>query len=189
MVRSKEDYDKQMDDSRFKRFDKVLDPSYGRKQYYILIAGIIIVCILFAVTTISNSLGSQEETTDIPYEKGLNISYIAKDKIISISFTNPNTDTSSVSTLIQVPFDTQSAIPSYLTVYEYSSSTFPINISYTPSTKISNINHYVTITLIKETGNYTYAYSVVPDTENKLWKGTGQYVQKITRIFGLNENS
>lgn len=183
MVKSKDDYDRRSDDSRFKNFDKVLDPSYGQKQYYILIVGILIVCSMFIISAILTSIIAKDTETDILYEEGLNISYIAEDKIFSIQFTNPKSDTLMLSTVIKTPFDTQSVNPSYLTVYEYSSSKFPTTINYTPSTKIATINHFVTVTLLKETGNYTYTYSAIPETENKMWDGIGKYIDAITGVF------
>jgi len=42
MVKSKDDYDARKDDSRFSKFDKMLDPSYGQKQFYVLATGLII---------------------------------------------------------------------------------------------------------------------------------------------------
>jgi hypothetical protein len=183
MVKAKNDYDRRMDDSRFKNFDKVLDPSYGQKQYYILIAGLFIICIIFAATTIFNALNAPTASSQqVLYEEGLNISYMPEYKIFSITYSNPKNDVSSIITSIKVPYDTYTSDP-YLKVYDYSTSKFPANITYTPSQKVSNLNHIVTVTLIKEAGNYTYAYSTIPDTEDKMWQGTGQYVKKINEVL------
>lgn len=177
-------YDKRIDDSRFKKFDKVLDPSRGQKQFYILLIGILVIGGIFLISTSMNYLDTSIQSADpVLYEKGLNMSYSPNEKLILISFSNPNNDTSKLLTVIQVPFDTTQTAIRYIPVYEYSSSDFPLNITYAPSQKISNINHVILITLIKETGNYTYTYSVIPDTENKLWQGTGKYVQQITEVF------
>jgi hypothetical protein len=181
MVKLKDDYKEESEDSRFKEFDKQLDPSYGQKQYYILLLGLAIIFIIFTITTIIGMSSSLSNTP--PYEAGLNISYIPNDKIFSITFTNPQNDTLLLASLIQVPFDVQTPNSNYLTVYQYSSSKFPININYTPSERILNINHFVTVTLIKDTGNYTYIYSVIPDTENKMWSGSGKYIQQIEGVF------
>jgi hypothetical protein len=188
MVKPKENYDKSSDDSRFEKFDKILDPTYSQKQFYILAIGIFVVCCIFAATTIINSLNAIETVKTSPYEDGLNISYIAKDKVFSITFTNPHSDTISASTIIQVPFDAQSSNPSYIKVYEYSSSDFPIRINYTPSQSVSTVNHYVTVTLIKDTGNYTYFYTAVPESENKMWDGIGKYIQGANGMFNTNES-
>lgn len=182
MVKAKDDYKRRMDDSRFKNFDKVLDPSYGQKQYYILIIGLLIVCSLFMVTTILNTLNAPKESVQQLYEDGLNISYIPEVKSFSITFTNPKIDSLSLIASIKIPFDTSTADP-YLNVYQYSTSEFPANITYTPSQKVANLNHIVTITLIKETGNYTYIYSTIPDTDDKMWQGTGKYVKQINEVF------
>jgi hypothetical protein len=185
LVKAKDDYDKRMDDSRFKNFDKVLDPSYGQKQYYILVAGLIFVCVMLAtpmVLTYMNS--SQQATASSIYENGLNISYEPSNKVMYVTFSNPNNDTLNLITTIQVPYDAASqANLRYIQVYDYSTSKFPTNITYSPSPKISNLQHIILVTLVKETGNYTYTYSAIPDTENKLWEGTGQYVDKITKVF------
>jgi hypothetical protein len=185
LVKAKNDYDKRMDDSRFKNFDKVLDPSYGQKQYYILMAGIVLMCAMLATPMILTSINSsQQSAISSIYENGLNISYEPSDKAMYISFSNPNNDTLNLISTIQVPFDiaSQSNLR-YIQVYDYSTSKFPTNIIYLPSPKIANFQHIVLVTLVKETGNYTYTYSVIPDTENKLWEGTGQYVEKITKVF------
>jgi len=184
MVKAKNDYDKRMDDSRFKNFDKMLDSSYGKKQYYILIIGLIIIGIMLFSSITTNYFNPPEiNEVQTLYEKGLNISYSPEYKLISITFSNPNIDTTSFSTIIQIPFDMSQSTTNYIPVYEYSTSKFPVNITYSPSPKISNINHIILVTLIKDTGNYTYTYSVIPDTENKMWQGTGQYIQKITEVF------
>jgi hypothetical protein len=182
MVKSKDDYDKRMDDSRFKNFDKVLDPSYGQKQYQILIVGLLLVCTVFAVTTIFNTLNTPKESAQQLYDDGLNITYIPEIKSFSITFSNPKSDSLLLMTSIKIPFDTSTADP-YLNVYQYSTSEFPANITYVPSQKVTNINHIVTVTLMKKTGNYTYIYSVIPDTEDKMWQGTGQYVKQINEVF------
>jgi hypothetical protein len=122
MVKSKDDYEQKKDDSRFKNFDKVLDPSYGQKQYYILILGLFIVFSMILLPAIINSTSPKETETKILYENGLNISYIPEDKIFSVIFTNPKQDTLAVTTLIQVPFDLQTSTSTYLTVYEHTSS-------------------------------------------------------------------
>jgi len=180
MVKSREDREKESN-LRFEKYDVVMDPSYGQKQYYVLVAGIILVSsliLLNALFTMSNT----EVKSKILYEEGLNISYIPEDKLISVSFTNPKSDTLALSTIIQVPFDTNAQFPSYLTVYEYSSSEFPKTINYTPSVSVSNLNHFVTVTLLKKTGNYTYVYVAVPENENKLWDGMGKYVKNVENI-------
>lgn len=185
MIKEKENYDKRTDDSRFKRFDKLIDPAYGKKQYYILMAGLVLMCIMLATPLILTSINasSQAEVSMI-YENGLNISYEPSEKLMYITFSNPNTDTLKLTTLIQVPYDAASqANLRYIQVYDYSTSKFPVNITYLPSPKIANLQHIVLVTLVKETGNYTYTYSVIPDTENKLWEGTGQYIEKITKVF------
>lgn len=191
MVKSKEDYDKRMDDSRFKNFDKVLDPAYGQKQYYILMAGLILMCVLLATPVILTYINASEQSeVSSIYENGLNISYEPSEKSMYIIFSNPNNDTLKLVTLIQVPYDAASQTNlRYIQVYDYSTSKFPINITYTPSPKIANLQHIVLVTLVKETGNYTYTYSVIPDTENKLWEGTGQYLDKITGVFKNNETN
>jgi hypothetical protein len=120
---------------------------------------------------------------EIVYEEGLNISYTPNEKMFSITFSNPNNDTINLATTIKIPFDTQSASMPYLTVYEYSTSEFPANITYFPAKKTSHIGHTVTVTLIKDTGNYTYAYSIIPDTENKMWEGTGKYIEGVQELF------
>lgn len=150
-------------------------------------AGIIIVCAMLISNIFLTSFTTPNAETTSLYENGLNISYIPENKIFSITFTNPKTDTITLSTLIQVPFDTQTVTPTYLTVYEYSSSEFPINITYSPYERVASVTHFVTVTLIKETGNYTYVYTVVPDTENKLWKETGKYIKQIKSVFNKNE--
>ena len=184
MIKAKSDYDRRMDDSRFEKFDKAVDPSNNQKQYYILIAGIILLCGFFAITTSINYMNTSAQPGDITnYEKGLNISYNPDDKLFYILFSNPNNDTYNLATNIKIPFDSQSATVPYLTVYEYSTSNFPANITYAPASKASNIAHTVTVTLVKSTGNYTYAYSIIPDTENKMWQGTGQYINKIQEVF------
>lgn len=185
MVKAKDDYDKRMDDSRFKNFDKVLDPSYGQKQYYILMAGLIFTCILLATPIVLTYVNaSSEAEISTIYENGLNISYEPSEKLMYITFSNPNNDTLKLATLIQVPYDAASQSNlRYIQVYDYSTSKFPINITYAPSPKIAYLQHIVLVTLVKETGNYTYTYSVIPDTENKLWEGTGQYIEKITKVF------
>jgi len=182
MVKAKEDYKRRMDDSRFKDFDKVLDPSYGQKQYYILILGLLIVCSIFMVTTILNALNPPEETIKQLYEEGLNISYMPEVKSFSITYLDPKHDSLTLITSIKIPFDTSTADP-YLNVYQYSTSEFPANITYAPSQKVANINHIVMVTLIKETGNYTYVYSTIPETEDKMWQGTGKYVKQIGEVF------
>lgn len=184
MVKAKSDYDRRMDDSRFEKFDKAVDPSNNQKQYYILIAGIILLCGFFAITTSINYMNTSAQPGDTTsFEKGLNISYKPDEKIFSITFSNPDNDTTHLITDIKIPFDTQSTTMPYLTVYEYSTSEFPVNITYTPAPKSSNIGHSVTVTLVKSTGNYTYTYSIIPDTENKMWQGTGQYIHKVQEIF------
>ena len=185
MVKAKDDYDKRMDDSRFKNYDKVLDPSYGQKQYYILMAGIILMCVMLAIPVVLTYVNASEQSAvSSIYENGLNISYEPSEKSMYITFSNPNNDTLKIATLIQVPYDAASqANLRYIQVYDYSTSKFPTNITYTPSLKIANLQHIVLVTLVKETGNYTYTYSVIPDTENKLWEGTGQYIDKITKVF------
>ena len=184
MVKAKDNnYDKRTDDSRFKEFDKVLDPSYGQKQFYILLVGILVIGGIFLISTSLNYLDTSTQSTNtVLYEKGLNMSYNPDEKLILISFSNPNNDTLKLLTTIQVPFDVTQSTIRYVPVYEYSSSEFPLNITYTPSQKISNINHVVLVTLIKETGNYTYTYSVIPDTENKMWQGAGKYIQQINEM-------
>lgn len=185
MVKAKSDYNRRMDDSRFEKFDKALDPSNNQKQYYILVAGIVLLCGFFAITTSLNYMDTTNQPGgDTPnFEKGLNISYTPDNKMFSIKFDNPNNDTMNLNTNIKIPFDTESATMPYLTVYEYSTSEFPANITYLPAPKSSNIAHTVTVTLVKYTGNYTYAYSIIPDTENKMWEGTGQYIHKIEEMF------
>jgi hypothetical protein len=185
MVKTKDNNcDKKIDDSRFKDFDKVLDPSYGQKQFSILLIGLLVIGGIFLITTSLNYFDTTTQITNsILYEKGLNISYSPDDKLISISFSNPNNDTLNLLTFIQVPFDTTQSTTRYIPVYEYSTSKFPLNITYSPAQQISNINHIVLVTLVKETGNYTYSYSVIPDTENKMWRGTGQYLQKISKVI------
>jgi hypothetical protein len=185
LVKAKDDYDKRMDDSRFKNFDKVLDPSYGRKQYYILMAGLIFTCVMLATPVVLTYMNSSQQTAaTYSYENGLNISYEPSEKVMYITFSNPNNDTLNLVTTVQVPYDAASQTNlRYIQVYDYSTSKFPTNITYTPSTKIAYLQHIVLVTLIKETGNYTYTYSVIPETENKLWEGTGQYVDKITKVF------
>lgn len=188
MVKSKEDYDRRQDDSRFKNFDKVLDPSYGQKQYYILIVGIIFVLAMLITPLVLTSINaSDQKAVESIYEDGLNISYTPSEKLFHIDYTDPNHNTLNLITLIQVPYDAASQTNlRYIPVYEYSTSKFPTNITYSPSPKISNFNHIVLVTLVKETGNYTYTYSVLPDTENKLWEGTGQYIDKITKVFNTS---
>src|SRR5512138_1717663 len=108
MVKSKDDYERRKDDSRFKNFDKVLDPTYGQRQYYILILGIIVVCGMLVASALLNSMSaSKEADTKVLYEDGLNISYVPEDKVFSVTFDNPKQDTIAVSTLVQVPFDMQ----------------------------------------------------------------------------------
>ena len=103
-----------------------------------------------------------------------------------ITFSNPDNDTLKLATLIQVPYDAASQSNlRYIQVYDYSTSKFPINITYTPSPKIANLQHIVLVTLVKETGNYTYTYSVIPDTENKMWEGTGKYVNRVQEAFNI----
>jgi hypothetical protein len=182
MVKTTDDYDKRMDDSRFKNFDKVLDPSYGQKQFKILIAGIIVVCCILFVTTVLNYM-EPAHTEQSLYEDGLNISYIPSNQLFHIEFTNPKADTTELSTIIKVPFDSTASPVTYITVYEYSTSKFPANITYIPSTKSSSATHTVLVTLIKSSGNYTYAYTIVPDTENRMWQGAGKYIEKISEVF------
>lgn len=186
MVKAKTDYERRMDDSRFKHFDAALDPSHGQKQYYILMLGILIVGGLFASSIAMSYLNTPTTQTTALYENGLNISYSPNEKLFYVSFTNPNNDTISLSTIIQIPFDSTQSATNYIPVYTYSTSKFPLNITYIPSQKVSNLNHIVLVTLVKETGNYTYTYSAIPDTENKMWQGTGQYVQKISGVFNVS---
>lgn len=184
MVKSKDDYDARKDDSRFSKFDKMLDPSYGQKQFYVLATGLIILAIAFMITTIIPYYSdTTNQTTKSLYENGLNISYIPQNKTFYISFTNPHEDTLDFKSRIQIPFDSQNSAMPYLSVYEYSTTKFPVNITYTPSEKVLNINHIVIVTLIKETGNYTYAYNVIPETENRMWDGTGKYIKQINEVF------
>lgn len=183
MVKSKTDYDKRMDDSRFENFDKVLDPSYGQKQFNILIAGIIVICCILFVTTALNYIEPAKQAESSLYEDGLNISYIPHDKLFHITFTNPKSDTTGISTIIKVPLDSMASPITYITVYEYSTTKFPANITYAPSSKASSATHTVLITLLKPSGNYTYTYSIVPDTENRMWQGTGKYIEKISEVF------
>lgn len=190
MVKAKSDYDKRMDDSRFKNFDKVLDPSYGQKQYYILVIGLCVLGVMLVASIATPYMNPSSTETPVLYEEGLNISYIPSEKIISITFSNPNHDTSALVADIQVPFDTTMVQPTkYISAYAYTTTEFPVNISYSPSQKISNINHITLVTLVKETGNYTYTYSVIPDVDNKMWQGTGQYLDKIAGVFRNNETN
>lgn len=187
MVKAKSDYDKRMDDSRFTKFDKVLDPAYGQKQYYILVIGLILICTMLIIPVILTYVNSSHQSeVELIYEDGLNISYTPSEKLMYITFTNPNNDTLRLITLIQVPYDINSQSNlRYIPAYEYSTSKFPVNITYSPSPKIANLQHITLVTLIKETGNYTYTYSVIPDTENKLWEGTGKYVNKVQEAFNI----
>jgi hypothetical protein len=188
MVKSKEDYSRRMNEDRFKNFDKAIDTTSGQKQYFVLLVGLVVIGIVFVATSSINLMTTVNNHTESNlYEDGLNISYIPSDKMFHIDFSNPQSDTMTLMTLIQVPFDPQTG-SAYLKVYEYSTNKFPVNITYIPSQKSSNLNHIVTVTLIKETGNYTYAYSVIPDTENKMWQGTGQYLDQITGLFKQNES-
>lgn len=187
MVKVKDDYDKRMDDSRFTKFDKVLDPAYGQKQFNILIIGLLFIGSILFITTATNYIGSSNQTANATlYEDGLNMVYVPEERLFHISFTNPHNDTTSLSTLIQIPFDSQSQSTSYLSVYEYSISKFPINITYSPSSSVAELNHIVTITLIKETGNYTYTYSIIPETEDKMWQGTGKYLNQVSKVLNTS---
>jgi len=188
MVKAKDDYDKRMDDSRFAKFDKVLDPTYGQKQFNILIIGLLFIGSLIFVTTAVNYIGisSQNVTNTTLYEEGLIMSYSPEEKLFHISFTNPHNDTTSLSALIKIPFDSQSPTNPYLSVYDYSTSTFPVNITYAPAAKVLNVNYISIVTLVKETGNYTYTYIVIPDTENKMWQGTGKYLDQITKVLNTS---
>ena len=183
MVKSKTDYDKRMDDARFENFDKVLDPSYGQKQFNILIAGIIVICCILFVTTALNYIEPTKTNETSLYEDGLTISYIPNDKLFKIEFTNPKEDTTGLSTTIKVPFDSMTSQITYINVYEYSTTKFPTNITYIPSVKSSSATHTVMVTLLKDSGNYTYTYSILPDTENRMWQGTGKYVERISEVF------
>jgi hypothetical protein len=61
-----------------------------------------------------------------------------------------------------------------------------MNITYAPPSKVSTLNHIVLVTLIKNTGNYTYTYTVTPDMENKMWEGTGKYLQQIEEMLNIS---
>lgn len=191
MVKSKDDYERRQDDSRFKKFDQLIDPTSNDKQYIILVIGISLMFCLLSAPFLLKLVSEPDPValTNNEYEKGLNISYIPKDKVVSISFTNPNNDTLAMATSIKIPFDTQTAIPTYMTVYESTATKFPSTINYTPSEKISEINHFVMVTLIKESGNYSYVYTVSPQTENKMWDGVGKYINGISNIFIKNETN
>lgn len=193
MVKSKDDYDKRTNDSRFEKFDRILDPSYGKKQYYILLAGLIIMGVILSITTSTSYLNTSSQPAESLYENGLNISYTPNEKMFHILFSNPENDTITATTSIKIPFDSQSStfdssstMTPYLTVYEYSTSKFPMNVTYAPPSKVSTLNHIVLVTLIKNTGNYTYTYTVTPDMENKMWEGTGKYLQQIGEILNIS---
>ena len=191
MVKSKDDYNRRIDDSRFKKFDQLIDPSYGDKQYIILIIGIIVASPLLIGPLIIKTITLSPETEVIEnqYEKGLNMTYIPKDKIFSVSFTNPSEDTLSMVTIVKIPFDMQTSTPTYMTVYESTTSKFPSTINYTPSEKVSDINHFIMVTLIKESGNYSYVYTAVPRAENRLWEGAGKYINGVTDIFTIKNET
>jgi hypothetical protein len=186
MVKAKTNYDKRMDDSRFENFDKVLDPSYGQKQFNILIIGIIVICCILFITTTLNYLEPTKHIEPSLYEDGLNISYIPSDKLFHITFSNPKVDTLGMSTIIKAPLDSTTSPATYITVYEYSTTEFPANITYYPSIKASSATHTVLITLLKSSGNYTYTYSIIPDTENRMWDGTGKYIEKLSEVFNIS---
>jgi hypothetical protein len=183
MVKSKNDYDARKDDSRFAKFDKMLDPTYGQKQFYVLVIGLIILSSMLILTMVVPYFNASNETTKSLYDDGLNISYIPSEKLFHISFTNPHNDTLNFVSHIKVPFDSQNSAMPYLSVYEYSTTKFPVNITYVPSTNLMNVNHITIVTLIKENGNYTYAYTIIPETENNLWQGTGKYIEQIQGVF------
>lgn len=176
-----DDYSTRTDESRFKKWDDLISPSSdnSKKMSIILIIGSIISIAMLGSSLITE-FGKEEP---LKYDYGLNISYDAQSSHYYIDFTNPNQTVSSLLVNIKIPYTT-STTSTYTTVYETSSSSFPSNISYKPYDK--TMEHIITVTLVKPSGNYTCFFTNNPGDDDKIYNGITKYTDEINKYIQSN---
>jgi hypothetical protein len=180
MVRNMDDYESRVSDDRFKKWDDLISQSdSGRKVSVILTIGSVI-CIVMLGMSLFSELG---KPTPQKYDYGLNISYDSPSSSYFIDYTNPNNTVSSIGVNVKIPYSTTDA-SAYTTIYETSTSTFPVNISYKPYNK--NMEHIVMVTLVKPTGNYTCFFTNVPSDDDKMYENVIVHTDGISKYLSSN---
>ena len=177
MVKKMDNYVERMSDKRFEKFDKMISIeaiNNEKKISYILTIGVVILLIGLGISTYMD----MGKPLPPKYEYGLNVSYDPESSIYFIDYTNPNQTTSIMNVDIEVPYF-NAGTSGYSSVYKTSSNTFPTNISYKPYNK--DIEHAITITITKPTGNYTYFFSNNPGDEERIYNGLTKYTNQIDK--------
>lgn len=174
-----DDYAERMNDRRFEKFDKLISPEFAKNEKRTTIILTIGIIILLVGLGISSYL-EMGKPTPPKYEYGLNISYNPESSVYFIDYTNPNQTASIMNVNIEVPYF-NTGTSGYSSVYKTSSSIFPTNISYKPYNK--DIEHAITITITKPTGNYTYFFSNNPGDEERIYNGLTKYTNRIDKYM------
>jgi hypothetical protein len=174
-----DDYVNRKSDKRFEKYDKMIAPdSSGNKQTIILSIGFAILLIMLGY----NAFMEMDKPVPVKYDYGLNISYSPESSIYFIDYTNPNQTAIEMDVNIDVPYF-NTGTSGYSSVYKTSTKEFPANISYKPYDKA--IEHAISVTIIKSTGNYTYFFSNNPADEERIYNGITKYVDQVKGLIKL----
>lgn len=160
MVKSKSDYDRRSDDTRFHKWDRLISGHGSNKENkmgIILAIGIIVCSVLFTISYIKNPTILPQAGSN-SYEDGLSINYNSDLRSYVVSFSNKYNDTSAMMVQVSIIYDQM--IPNQVLVFDRNIKTFPSIVSFRPS--VINSKHIVSVTLSKPSGNYTYIYDSIP---------------------------
>ena len=172
-----DNYPNRMSDKRFEKFDKMISIETIKNEQkisYLLSMGIVILLIGLGVSTYMD----MGKPTPPKYDYGLNISYDPESSTYFIDYTNPNKTASDMNINIEIPYFTTKATE-YSSVYKTSVNTFPANISYKPYNK--DIEHAITVTIAKPTGNYTYFFTNNPGDDEKIYNAITKYTNNLDK--------
>lgn len=136
-----------MDEKYFEQIDRQItsNPKY---QWLLYLGVILFATVLFTQIVISTVVHPQT------FDGGLTIQYTKGS--FGIDFTNENNDVTSMLVTIYTNYNTDKPT----VVYENEYTNFPARVTYAPYAK--DIEHTVHVTLTRNTGQYTYTYSVLP---------------------------
>jgi hypothetical protein len=183
MAKHMDNYTNRIDDRRFEKWDRMISSNDNSKKVSIILT---VGCIVSLLLLGSSFLIDMGKPIPSKYDFGLNISYDPASSIYFIDYTNPNQTTTNLNVDIKVPYST-SYSSAYSTVYTTTTSSFPTNISYKPYNK--DMEHVVTVTLIKPAGNYTCFFSNTPSDDEKLYNGVTKYTDEIDRYLTKGNTS
>jgi hypothetical protein len=179
MVKKMDNYAERMSDRRFEKFDRMISVeaiNHEKRISYILTIGVVVLLIGLMISSVMN-LG---KPVPPKYDYGLNMSYDPETSTYFVDYTNPNQTASNMNVNIEVPYF-NTGTSGYSSVYKTSTDTFPANISYKPYDK--GIEHAITVTIMKQTGNYTYFFTSNPSDEERIYNGLTKYTKQIDKYI------